>query len=235
MKYKKADVFFLTIIIILTIISIDFIVNESHRESIENISKYETFQNLASGLLITFLVCLIGNILPFPTPYTFVLCYSASPFLSLNYFVPLLVGFIASLGCLIGELGGYIVGRGASELISDETKHHLNNLQTYLIEHPKIAPILIFLFGATPLNDDFLTIPLGILKYDIKRTIFFCWLGKLVLMLVFAYNLFNICELIGGESWIVSIVSLYVIVLMIYIIMRVDIVELLKNLAKSKD
>ena len=101
MKLKRIDLVFVVLLIIDTIVSIDFLINESHREIIENISKYPQFQDLASGLIITFLVCLIGNLLPIPTPYTFVVCFSSLPFLQMNPFIPILVAFIASLGCMI--------------------------------------------------------------------------------------------------------------------------------------
>ncbi|MHA1931234.1 MAG: VTT domain-containing protein [Promethearchaeota archaeon] len=229
MKLKKVDYIFLVFIVIISVLSVDLSINISHREAIENISKIAPFQNLGTGLLITFWVCLLGNLLPVPTPYTFVVCFSSLPFLQINFFLPLIVGFIASLGCLVGEMGGYLIGRGAAEIISDERMEKLRNYQQYLIDHPKLAPFLIFLFGFTPLNDDMITIPLGIIKYDIKRTILFVWLGKLGLMLVFAYNLFNICQLIGGENWIFSIATLYFTIIMVYLMLKVDFTRFFKK------
>ena len=234
MKLKKIDYIFLVLIILITILSIDLMVNATHREIIEDISKYAPFQNLSTGLLVTFWVCLVGNLLPVPTPYTFVVCFSSQPFLEINYLIPLLVGFIASLGCLVGELGGYFIGRGASELISEERTEILKKYQQFLIDHPKVAPFLIYLFGLTPLNDDMITIPLGLIKYDVKKTIFWIWLGKLCLMLVFAYNLLNICSLIGGESWIISIISLYIIVILVYLMLRVSILDLIRKITIRK-
>lgn len=235
MKLKKIDIIFIVLLIILTIISIDLLLNESHRDLIENISIYPPFQDLGSGLLITFLVCLIGNLLPVPTPYTFVVCFSAEPFLQIHFLIPLLVAFIASLGCLIGEMGGYFVGRGAAEVISVERKANLNKYQQYLIDHPKIAPFLLFLFGVTPLNDDMITIPLGLIKYDVKKTIFWVWLGKLGLMLIFAYNLLNICIFLGGENWILSIITLYFVVTTVFVMLKVNFVNLLNKLRKRKE
>jgi membrane protein YqaA with SNARE-associated domain len=229
LKLKKTDSIFLILIIIITILSVDVLFNISHRQAIENISKYAPFQNLGTGLLITFWVCLIGNLLPVPTPYTFVVCFSSLPFLQINIYTPLIVGFTASLGCLVGEIGGYLIGRGAAEIISDDKLEKLKNYQQYLIDHPKLAPILIFLFGFTPLNDDMITVPLGIIKYDAKKTILFIWLGKLGLMLIFAYNMFNICQLIGGENWIFSIVTLYFTVIIVYLMLKVDFTRLVKK------
>ena len=234
MKLRKIDLVLITILIILTIISFDLLLNKTHQDAIENISKYEPFQNLGMGLLITFLVCLIGNLLPFPTPYTWVVCYSSQPF-RINLLIPLLVGFIASLGCLVGELVGYALGRGTAEVISEERKENLKKLELYLVNHPKIAPLLIFIFGLTPLSDDILIIPLGLIRYSWKKTIFFCWLGKFGLMLIFAYNLFNICNLIGGESWILSIISLYVLVILVYLFLRVNILNFIRRKRNSRE
>ncbi len=233
MKLKKADYIFLVLIVIITILSIDLLLNTSHRKAIEDISKYESFQNLATGLLVTFWVCLVGNLLPVPTPYTFVVCFSSQPFLQINIFVPLLVGSIASLGCLIGELGGYIVGRGASELISEDRIENLKKYQQYLVNHPKLAPLLIYIFGLTPLNDDMITIPLGLIKYDIKKTIFWVFLGKLSLMLIFAYNLIAICNLLGS-NWILSIITLYFIIITVYLMLKVNVVEIFNKIKKRK-
>ena len=230
MELKKIDFIFIIIIIILTILSLDLLINSSHRDAIENISRFPQFQNLGSGLFITFLVCLIGNLLPVPTPYTFVVCFSAEPFRELNLFIPLLVGFIASLGCLVGEMGGYLVGRGTSELISIERTENLKRYQQYLLNHPKIAPFLIYLFGLTPLNDDMFIVPLGLIKYDIKKTIICVWFGKLSLMLIFAYNLLDICRFLGGENWIFSIVTLYFTVITVYIMLRVNIIEIVQKI-----
>ena len=225
MKIKRMDLIFFIILAIITIISIDFILNESHRVFIENIASIPPFSNLVSGLLITFLVCLIGNLLPIPTPYTFVVCFSSLPFLHINLFIPVIVALIASLGSLVGELGGYFIGRGASAFISEEQSQNLKKYQIFLFEHPKTAPFMIFLFGFTPLNDDFITIPLGILKYSLFKTIFWCWLGKLSLMLVFSYNVINICSLLGGENWILSIVSMYLITVILYLMIKIDFIE----------
>ena len=225
MKIKRMDFVFFIILAIITIISIDFILNESHRAFIENIASIPPFSNLASGLLITFLVCLIGNLLPIPTPYTFVVCFSSLPFLPINLFIPVIVALIASLGSLVGELGGYFVGRGASAFISEEQSQNLKKYQKFLFEHPKTAPFMIFIFGFTPLNDDFITIPLGILKYSLFKTIFWCWLGKLSLMLVFSFNVVNICSLLGGENWIISIISMYLITVILYLMIKIDFIE----------
>ncbi|MFX1274507.1 MAG: VTT domain-containing protein [Promethearchaeota archaeon] len=234
MKLKKVDVVFVILLIILTLFTFDLLFFEDHRAIITNIWDIESFEQIGFEfitlkLLIVFLVCLVGNVSPIPSPYTWSVCLGFAYFV-INPLIPLLFGIVAALGSLLGELVGYYIGRGTAEIISDERKENLKGLQVFLLNHPKIAPFLIFLFGATPLTDDLLTIPLGILKYDVKKTIIFCWLGKFCLMLLFAYNVFWICDIFGGENWILSIISLYLIIILIYLMLRVNIVELIKKI-----
>lgn len=229
------DLGFIVSLIIISIVSLDLVLNESHREIIENISKYPPFQNFFTGLLITFIITLIGNLIPFPTPYTFVLCYSSLPFINLNLIYPLLFALVASFGCLLGELGGYFVGRGTSQLISEKHQTRIEKYHQFLMDHPKVTPFLIFFAALTPISDDFITVPLGMLKYSFKKTTFWCWLGKLGLMSIFAYNLIDICNLLGGESWILSIISLYLIVLLMYILLKIDILEILSKIFKKEN
>jgi len=235
LRFKKLDAGFFISIILITIITFDLIINKSHRAFIENISKYPVFQNIYSGLFITFIITLIGNLIPFPTPYTFFLCYSSLPFITLNLGFPFLFALIASFGCLLGELSGYLVGRGTSVLISDDNLVKLEKYKQFLIIHPKAAPVLIFLAALTPISDDFITIPLGMLKYSLKKTTFWCWLGKLGLMLLFSYNFINICYLLGGENWIISIISLYLIVILIFILLKIDVLEVWSKVFKKEN
>ncbi len=234
LKLKIIDLIFIIILLILTILSVDLLLVEEHRAAITNIWGREVYgtKTLVAELGIVFVVCIVGNLLPVPTPYSWAVCLGFA-YLSVNPLITLLFGLVAACGCLIGEMGGYIVGRGAAEVISEERAQNLSKMQEYLIEHPKLAPFLIWLFGATPLNDDMLTVPLGLIKYSAKKTIIWIWLGKLCMMLIMAFNVFGICGLIGGENWMLSIISLYIIVIMIYVLVRFDIFKGIKEKAAA--
>jgi membrane protein YqaA with SNARE-associated domain len=146
----------------------------------------------------------------------------------------MIVALVASLGCLFGELAGYFIGRGVSEFISEEQRKKLKDYQHFLVEHPKIAPFAIFFAALTPISDDLIIFPLGLIKYSFKKSIFWCWLGKLGMMLIFSYNFLNICSLLGGESWIQSIVSLYVMLVSLYFILKINLLDLVKKYARRK-
>ena len=151
MKFKKVDAIFLIVLAVLIILTVDLLLVEAHRAAITGIwgtQEYET-EEFFARLGVVFVVCVVGNLLPVPTPYSWAVCLAFS-YIVLNPFIPLIFALVAALGCLVGELGGYIVGRGTAEVISEERAEKLSKYQEYLIEHPRLAPFLIFLFGLTP-------------------------------------------------------------------------------------
>ncbi len=230
MRIKKVDIFFIIALVILTLISIDLLLNISHQEALTNIWDNKSYQEAAIlvtvealivRLSIVFIVCFIGNLLPFPSPYPLAVCLGFA-YLAFNPLLPFLFVFVGAFGCLIGEMVGYIIGRGTAEIISEERANNLSKYEAYIVEHPHLVPFLIFIAALTPINDDTITIPAGLLKVGFRKTVFWCFLGKLCLMLVFAYNLLNICNLIV-ENWILSIATLYFIIIIVYILIRIDI------------
>ncbi|MHA1344486.1 MAG: hypothetical protein ACTSQG_10890, partial [Promethearchaeota archaeon] len=73
MKLKIIDIIFIIAISVLTIISIDLLLNEAHQRAITNIWENTYLAEKKSiGLSLVFIVCLIGNLLPVPTPYSWV-------------------------------------------------------------------------------------------------------------------------------------------------------------------
>ncbi len=189
---------------------------------------YATLKELTPALGTCFVVCIIGNLLPVPTPYSWVVWFAGFNLRAQNLFYPAIVALVASAGCLIGEMVGYFVGRGAAEVTKGREYRTIQQLQTLLARRPRIAPVLIFIFGLTPLNDDLLTVPLGFIKYSARKTMFFCWLGKLGLMLILAYLWFTLPA--GEEAWWISMIPLYIVVVTIYMMVKVDWFAVLEKL-----
>ena len=129
---------------------------------------------------------------------------------------------------LVGEMVGWFVGRGAAEVISEERAENLKKYQEYAVNHPKVIPFLIFLAALTPINDDNITVPAGLIKVKFRTTVFWCWLGKLGMMTFMAYNAFGLlnfirgglCGLFGGENFLTSIIFLWVTVIIIYVLLK---------------
>ncbi len=200
MKFEKIDYIMLSICITFVVLAVVFLFFPQ-AGAIFNFSNWQLAGlDFYGQLLSVFIVCIIGNILPVPTPYTFIIIPVAVMFPQMF----IIVALVASAGSLAGEIVGYYVGRGAREALKSKNIEKLKNWELLVNERPLFVMFLIFLFGLTPLNDDNIMIPIGLTGFDIKKTILSCWVGKLGLMLFFALAgiFFNYTEAPGQGDWV---------------------------------
>lgn len=177
------------------------------------------------GYLGVFLMSSLGSTsIFFPIPYTVVL-FTIGSIKNLN---PLLVALSSSMGSAIGEFSGYLLGLGSRKILSDERKHKMEFL-VKIIE--RIGPVVIFLFSLTPLPDDLLFIPLGVMRYKFFKAFIPAFLGKLCMcmMIVYSAGIFReaLRVFFGVESdWISALISMIVAIvltILIFLIMlKVD-------------
>ena len=88
---------------------------------------------------------------------------------------------IGGLGSALGELTGYAVGYGTRKVSEERDSGLLNNVDGFgkiILENKKFTPLYIFVFALTPLPDDILFLPLGMMKYSFWKCIIPGWLGK---------------------------------------------------------
>jgi membrane protein YqaA with SNARE-associated domain len=173
------------------------------------------------GYLGVFLISLLGAMSIFvPIPYTvviFILGASSS-------FEPLWIAVAAGAGAAIGEFSGYLVGFGGRRVIGERYKKKMNFL-TKLFK--KYGPIAIFVFALTPLPDDLLFIPLGIMRYGLIQAFIPALLGKFFSNLIIAYSgrlsLEIVKSLFGvegeGTSLLIGTIIGIVLLVIIFIIM----------------
>jgi len=189
---------------------------------------------LGATLLTVFIICLIGNVLPFPTPYTFIIIPAALSFPTFFW----LIALVASVGALIGEIQGYLVGRGGHEImrIRKSENEKINDWKKLINQRPKLVMFLIFLFGLTPLNDDNIMIPIGLAGFDFKRTVFSCYLGKLGMMLAMAIGgafgiefLEKLAGSSGGADWLEGLIVILVTLVIVWAMFKIDIKRFLKE------
>ena len=163
------------------------------------------------GYFGAFLGSILGNItIALPTPYAFLITALGT---NLN---PFILGLVSGLGATIGELSSYgfrLIGRKALNT------QQLRNLESVKRLVEKYGFFTIILFAVTPLPDDLLVIPLGVMGYDFKVLVVSLWIGKTVLALGLAYAGFygfdylsTLYESMGWGSVIVSVLLLGVIV-----------------------
>ena len=101
---------------------------------------------------------------------------------------PLFVGIIAGVGSAIGELSGFVVGRGSHKILKtkDKTANFLIKLQKSAIrEHAAVA---IFLLSLVP-NPffDIAGMLAGILKMRWQEFLLWCVMGRVLRYILIAY------------------------------------------------
>lgn len=172
------------------------------------------------GYFGVFLVSLVGTMaIVVPIPYTLVILG-----LGAAGWDPLLLTIAGGSGSAIGELAGYFLGYYGRRIISEERQRKMDY---FLKLFGKYTPAAIFIFALTPLPDDLLFIPLGILQYSLFKAFIPAILGKTLMCYILAtfgkiYG--DLLTLLFGDtgSWISTAITAVFLILVIYALYRVD-------------
>ena len=177
------------------------------------------------GYLGIFFISLLGATSIFvPIPSSVVIFILASQ----PAFDPFLIAVFAGAGAAIGELSGYLIGIGGRKVIGEKYKRKMGILMKLF---KRFGPIIIFIFALTPLPDDLLFIPLGVMRYKILHAFVPALLGKFVSNLIIAYagrlSIGIIRDIFGAEgegmSFLIGTILAVVLLLVAFVIMfKVD-------------
>lgn len=167
-----------------------------------------------------FLVSLLGAMsIVVPIPYTLVIFW-----LGQAGWDPIMLMISGGVGSAIGELAGYLLGYYGRRLVSEERQKKMDYLLKVL---GKYSPAAIFLFALTPLPDDLLFIPLGMLRYNVVKAFIPALFGKLLMAYLVAY--FGkvggdfIIGFFGDEgSWIGALITSALLIIGVVILYRID-------------
>jgi membrane protein YqaA with SNARE-associated domain len=194
----------------------------------------ETLKDLATqfGFFGVFLVSLIGTMsIVIPIPYTVVILL-----LGIEGWDPLMLTIAGGFGSAIGELMGYLLGYYGRRIISEERQRKMD----YLLKiFGKYTPIAIFIFALTPLPDDLLFIPLGILRFSLVKAFIPAFLGKIAMVYILAsfgrvYGDF-LSILFGDEgSLIGAAITGVLLMVTIYALYRIDWEKVFENYVSKR-
>lgn len=200
------------------------------------------------GYVGIFLVSLLGATSIFvPIPSTVVIFVlgglrnSAGNFL----FEPLIIAVAAGVGATIGEFSGYLIGYGGRRVIGEKYKHKMDVLMRLF---KRFGPVIIFVFALTPLPDDLIFIPLGVMRYSVLAAFIPALLGKFLSNLIVAYAGRFSLQVIGnifgvegeGMSFLIGTALAVILLIVVFVIMfKVDwekyAEKYLENTEKKKD
>lgn len=174
------------------------------------------------GYFGIFLISFIGAAsIFFPIPYTVIIFFLGGFNVGGVYvFEPLLIAVAAGFGSTIGEFSGYLLGVGGRKVISEKYKKKMDFLVRLF---NRFGPVVIFLFALTPLPDDLLFIPLGIMRYSLVRAFIPALIGKFCMNLIVAYSgrfsINIIRDIFGVESdWISALIGMILAIILLIIV-----------------
>lgn len=170
------------------------------------------------GYLGVFFISLIGaSSIIFPIPYTLVM-YLLGPFLD-----PFLIAITGGLGSAIGELSGYIIGYYGRAIVSEERRRKIDFM---LRIFNRYGPAAVFLFALTPLPDDLIFIPLGIMRYSLLKVFIPCVLGKMLMCFILAtggrLSITFIKHLLGGGGWWEAMATVVLLIVVMVAMLKID-------------
>ncbi len=170
------------------------------------------------GYAGAFLISLFGNFtIFFPVPFTITIYVFGA---TLD---PLLLGVVCGIGSTIGEFSAYLVGMGGRKVLNERYGKRLESAGLLVQRYGMLA---IFLFALLPLPDDLILVPMGMLRYDLRKAMLAALLGKLGMCLIVAYagrlsfdfvrRLFESSGALGG------LISVALLAVIIVLMIRVD-------------
>jgi len=156
-----------------------------------------------------------------PVPYTLIIfTLSMHP----SQWNPALLIIAGGFGSALGEFTGYALGYFGRRIISEERQRKM----TYLVRvFDRYGPLAIFVFALTPLPDDLLFIPLGIMRYKFYKAFIPALVGKLLMIFILVNSgtlVGNILVGLFGESGSIwgMIITTTLLVIVIIALYRID-------------
>jgi membrane protein YqaA with SNARE-associated domain len=145
----------------------------------------------AFGYLGVFVVGMITTATVFLPVPGFLFILAAAAFLN-----PWLVGIVAGAGMAVGELTGYVIGKGGHHALKKRNYKWLKRGEKWFSEGKGF--LFIVIFAATPLPDDVTGILGGIFRYDWRKFLLAAFIGKTLMNLALAFAGFYGTAAIAG-------------------------------------
>lgn len=170
------------------------------------------------GYLGVFIISFIGSVsVVFPVPYTIVI------YLLGTVLDPFFVAVSGGLGSALGEFSGYALGYYGRTVVSEERRRKMD----YMVKvFDRYGPVAIFLFALTPLPDDLLFIPLGVMRYPFWKAFIPALFGKTLMTFILAYSgqqsITIIETLFAGSGLLGTVITSALLILIIVAMIKID-------------
>jgi uncharacterized membrane protein YdjX (TVP38/TMEM64 family) len=170
------------------------------------------------GYAGAFLISIFGNFTVFfPVPFVLTIYAFGA---TLN---PLILGLVCGLGSTVGEFSAYLIVSGGRCVINDRYGERLETAKLLVQEH---GMAVIFAFAVLPLPDDLILIPLGMLRYSLKKAMVAMFLGKTIMCVAVAYagrySYTFVRDVFASSGVLGGLASTLLLAVIVYAMIRID-------------
>ncbi len=169
------------------------------------------------GPLGIFLVSMVSNSIPFITvPYLGIVAgYS---FIYTNPISKVVLVLSSAAGATTGKIVVYFLGTAFRHGLGESSK---KNIELFKRVARRSLFVAIVIFASTPLPDDILYIPLGLMKYPLPRYVLAIFVGKVVLTSIVVVYASWITAVATTQIYTVPVLVM-VTALLTYLILKID-------------
>jgi len=177
----------------------------------------ELLKNTLAAPLGIFIISALSNAIPFVSiPYLGIVAGYAAIYQELAD--KLVLVLCSAAGATFGKSIIYLIGRAFSVKLSEVSRR---NIELFKKVARKSLFLAIVAFAATPLPDDILYIPLGIVRYPLMMYFTAILIGKTVLTAVVVIYASGLIELMRVNIALIPVL-IAITALLTYIILKVD-------------
>lgn len=181
-----------------------------------------------SGILLT---SFLLNIIPFAGPSNLLIASTIA--LKFTDVDPLMIGFLVAFGAASAKFIHYLVMFFAGRYIGEK---RLKRIEAASPKLRKWAPIALFVVAATPIPDEPVIVPLGLIRYNPGKLFVAYFLGKLVVGVAGAYFGVFTHHVLGSmvDENVLIALSIALTVIVTVILLKVDVSKLAERIFKKK-
>lgn len=186
---------------------------------------------MASGseLLGVLLGSFILNLIPFAGPSNLFIASNAALLVDSD---PFTLGFLVALGSASAKFIHYFVTFFLGGFLSEKRRERLN---TVGLKIKKWAFLALFIAAATPVPDEPVIIPLGLIKYNPAKFCLAIFLGKTSITILGAYlgqlGESTLSSLISQQA--LTIISITLTIAITIILLKIDITKIAQKIQKT--
>lgn len=234
-RFGNAELLIISFVVLLVLLGIGIATVPAVTDWYGSLTTAWTQLALRYGYWGAFFSALVGSLtIVIVFPYTIIIIFLAAQGLN-----PLYLGLLMGLGATIGELSGYLIGWSGARYVQRKKPESYDAVQGIVASRPRALQWLLFLFAITPLPDDVLFIPLGVLRYPWWKIVLPTLSGKLISGIVITSVGYSFKHTIDtasagtAEAVISQFGMLAVIALMVYLFLKLDWQAIMRRLIKT--